>query len=48
MDSSCLKAGLSKDCRREKDVKVYRFQSETFEEVEPWGEVKRVESLRCE
>ncbi len=47
LEFTCLKAGLSKDCWREKDVKVYRFQSEIFEEVEPWGEVKRVESLRC-
>lgn len=47
LEHTCLKAGLSKDCWREEDVKVYRFQSEIFEEVEPWGEVKRVESLRC-
>lgn len=45
---TCLKAGLERDCWRRKDVKIYRFQSEIFEEVEPWGEVRQVEEMRCE
>ncbi len=47
LEFTCLKAGLSKDCWKDKDVKVYRFQSEIFEEVEPWGEVRKVKTLRC-
>ncbi len=47
LEHTCLKAGLPKDCWRDEDVKVFRFQSEIFEEEEPWGEVKRVEALRC-
>ena len=42
VQNTCLKAGLSKDCWKEKDVKIYRFSAEVFEEVEPWGEVLRI------
>lgn len=47
LENTCLKAGLSKDCWKEKNVKVYKFRSYVFEEVEPWGEVKRIEFQRC-
>ncbi len=39
---TCMKAGLGPDCWREEGVKIYRFEAEVFEEVEPWGEVRRV------
>ncbi len=47
LENTCLKAGLSKDCWKNPDAKIKRFQSEVFEEVEPWGEVKRVEAPHC-
>ncbi len=40
--NTCLKAGLSPDCWRDEDVKIYRFITEVYKEVEPWGEVRRV------
>ena len=42
VQNTCLKAGLSKDCWKERDVKIYRFSAEVFEEVKPWGEVLRI------
>ncbi len=42
VQNTCLKAGLSRDCWREKDVKIYRFSAEAFEEVKPWGKVLRI------
>ncbi len=43
LDQLCLKAGLCRGSWREKDVKIYRFRAEVFKEVEPWGEVEKVE-----
>jgi len=42
VENTCLKAGLSRECWKEKDVKIYRFSGEVYEEVEPWGEVLRI------
>ena len=42
VQNTCLKAGLSKDCWKDRNVKIYRFSAEVFEEVEPWGEVLRI------
>ncbi len=42
LSQTCLKAGLDRESWREKGVKIYRFRADIFEEVEPWGEVKRV------
>ncbi len=39
---TCLKAGMDPNCWREKDVRIYRFTTEVWEEVRPWGEVRRV------
>lgn len=47
LEHTCLKAGLPKDCWKERDVRVYRFTGEVFEEEEPWGKVKRLEGIRC-
>ncbi len=44
---TCLKAGLDKDCWKREDVKVYKFQSDIYEEAQPWGEVIRVDMLKC-
>lgn len=47
LENTCLKAGLDRDCWKDPDAKVFRFESEIFEEVEPWGEVRRIEALNC-
>ncbi len=47
LEHTCLKAGLERDCWKDPSAKVYRFESEIFEEVEPWGEVKKVEQKTC-
>ncbi|MHA1722290.1 MAG: TIGR00296 family protein [Candidatus Baldrarchaeia archaeon] len=39
----CMKAGLTPDCWLEKDVKIYSFQAEIFEEESPRGPIKRKE-----
>ncbi len=44
---TCRKAGLKDDCWRDEATKVYSFQSDIFEEVEPWGKVKKVEFQMC-
>ena len=47
LEHTCLKAGLERDCWKDPSAKVYIFESEIFEEVEPWGEVKKVEQKTC-
>lgn len=41
LSNTCMKAGLTPDSWLLKDVKVYKFQAEIFEEEEPRGQVKR-------
>jgi uncharacterized protein (TIGR00296 family) len=45
--NTCLKAGLDPDCWRKEDVKIYKFTTEIYEEVSPWGEVRRVNPRTC-
>lgn len=40
---TCFKAGLPRDCWRRKDVEIYTFQAEIFEETEPYGKIIRKE-----
>jgi len=40
---TCYKAGLPPDCWHNKNVEVYTFQAEIFEEIEPRGAIKRKE-----
>jgi len=47
LEHTCLKAGLDRNCWKDPDAKIFRFESEVFEEVEPWGEVVRVETGSC-
>jgi len=39
LNNTCIKAGLDKDCWKEKDCRIYTFQSQLFSEVKPGGEV---------
>jgi uncharacterized protein (TIGR00296 family) len=39
LENTCLKAGLSENCWKEKDCKIYTFQSQVFSEVKPNGEI---------
>lgn len=39
----CNKAGLGKGCWKKGGVEIFSFKVEAFQEVEPRGEVKRVE-----
>jgi len=39
LEHTCIKADLNKDCWKEKDCKIYTFQSQVFSEVKPDGEV---------
>ena len=41
LNETCIKAGLPPDCWFEKDVKIYKFQAEIFEEEEPRGNIKK-------
>ncbi|MBS7611880.1 TIGR00296 family protein [Candidatus Bathyarchaeota archaeon] len=41
LSNACMKAGLTPDSWLLKDIKVYKFQAEIFEEEEPRGQVKR-------
>jgi len=43
LDYTCLKAGLPPGCWRDPETKVYRFSGEVFKELEPYGQVVRVE-----
>ncbi|WP_457601307.1 TIGR00296 family protein [Hydrogenivirga sp.] len=47
LEHTCLKAGLDRDCWKDPEARVFRFESEVFEEVEPWGEVMKVEGKSC-
>ncbi|MGQ4833688.1 MAG: TIGR00296 family protein [Candidatus Asgardarchaeia archaeon] len=38
---TCYKAGLPGDCWMKEDTKIYTFQAEIFEEIEPRGEIRR-------
>ena len=40
---TCYKAGLPGDCWMQDGTKIYTFQAEIFEEVEPRGEIRRKE-----
>ena len=43
LSQTCVKAGLSPDSWKEdKDIGIYRFQSQVFSETSPKGEVKQV------
>ncbi|HID72087.1 MAG TPA: TIGR00296 family protein [Thermoplasmata archaeon] len=42
LEAICEKSGLRKDCWKEKDIKLYRFQAEIFHELSPYGEIKRM------
>ncbi len=46
LSQCCLKAGLMPDAWLEKDTKIYKFQAEVFEEVEPRGRVIKREFER--
>ena len=40
LEHTCYKAGLSLDAWKDLDrVRIYKFQSQIFEEVEPGGEI---------
>ena len=39
LSNCCIKAGLMPDAWLDKNTKVYRFQAEIFEELEPEGEI---------
>ena len=41
LNETCIKAGLPPDCWFEKDVKIYKFQAEIFEEEEPRGRIRK-------
>lgn len=43
LSNCCIKAGLPPDAWLDKDIQVYRFQAEIFEELEPHGEVVKKE-----
>lgn len=43
LEYTCLKAGLPKDCWKDKSTKVYRFTGEVYKEVKPFGNVEKVE-----
>ena len=43
LSQTCIKAGLPYDAWMDGETKIYRFQGEVFSEVEPYGEVKRIE-----
>lgn len=47
LEHTCLKAGLDKNCWKDPKARVFKFESEIFEEVEPWGEVVKVETGSC-
>lgn len=42
LSHTCWKAGLEKDCWRDLDTEIYRFEAEIFEEEAPNGNVKRL------
>ena len=39
LDETCMKAGLPPACWLDEGTKVYKFQAEIFEEVEPMGRI---------
>jgi len=43
LSQTCVKAGLPYDAWMDGETKIYRFQGEVFSEIEPYGDVKRVE-----
>ncbi|MBI5871916.1 TIGR00296 family protein [archaeon] len=42
LEETCYKAGLSPDVLKEKNCKLFRFQTEVFSEESPDGDVKKV------
>lgn len=42
LSHTCWKAGLDKNCWKDKETEVYRFEAEVFEEETPYGSVKRL------
>ncbi len=43
LSNCCIKAGLMPDAWLEEETRIYRFQAEIFEELEPGGEVIKKE-----
>jgi uncharacterized protein (TIGR00296 family) len=43
LSNCCIKAGLPPDAWLDRDIQIYRFQAEIFEELEPQGEVIKKE-----
>lgn len=39
LEHTCQKAWLAKDCWKNKDTKVFKFEGKIFEELEPRGEI---------
>ena len=43
LDNLCWKAGLPKDCWKNPDVEIYRYEGVIWKELEPYGKVVKVE-----
>ncbi|MHA1264143.1 MAG: TIGR00296 family protein [Candidatus Helarchaeota archaeon] len=41
LEHTCVKAYMPKDCWRNRNTKIYSFQANIFEEIEPLGTVRR-------
>ena len=41
LNETCMKAGLPPDCWFDEGIRIYKFQAEIFEEVEPRGRIVR-------
>ncbi|MEM3031095.1 MAG: TIGR00296 family protein [Candidatus Micrarchaeia archaeon] len=46
LSNACDKAGLPKDCWREKEIKLYHFTAQVFRESSPGGDVIQLEFPR--
>jgi uncharacterized protein len=40
LEMTCQKAGLQKDAWKKTDIKIYSFNAQVFEEIEPSGQIK--------
>ena len=43
LSNCCIKAGLTPDAWLDRDVRIYKFQAEIFEELEPYGRIIKKE-----
>lgn len=47
LEQTCAKAGLERDAWKSSETKIFKFQAQIFQEMEPRGEIREVKIRKC-